>query len=381
MLIAALIAAGGLMVAASAAFGWWHGTDRYRCAHTVRGCVYVEPDTQITAGPPAFTNNRHPSFSFSSSQGRGTFMCELDGEPLGHCPSGFSVGPLGDGPHTFSVAKRSSGHVLDTTPATRAFTVDTHPPNTNVTGGPSGLTNDDTPTFTFDAPGEVGETFQCKVDAAAYAPCTSGHPLSHLNDGNHTFFVRAVDRAHNVDPTPATRTIKVDTTPPSTAITGGPSGVTGDSTPTFSFSSTEPGSSFQCKVDGAAFGPCSSPKTTSPLGDGAHAFAVRAIDAAGNVDASPATRAFTVDTGPPNTTITGGPSGSTTDNTPTFTFRSTKPGSFQCKVDGAPFTGCSSPKTTAPLSVGGHTFAVRAIDTLGHVDPSPATRSFNVKRR
>jgi hypothetical protein len=88
-----------------------------------------------------------------------------------------------------------------------------------------------------------------------------------------------------------------------------------------------------------------------------------------------------VDDTPPNTTIISGPSGSITDNTPTFAFRSTEPGTFQCKVDGAPFSNCSSPKTTAPLSIGGHTFSVRAIDNAGHPDLSPATRVFNVKRR
>jgi hypothetical protein len=87
-----------------------------------------------------------------------------------------------------------------------------------------------------------------------------------------------------------------DTTPPDTIIDSGPGATTYDPTPTFAFHSTEAGSTVQCKVDGGAFAACTSPKTTVHLGDGSHTFQVRAKDLAGNVDASPASRPFTVKT-------------------------------------------------------------------------------------
>jgi len=90
-----------------------------------------------------------------------------------------------------------------------------------------------------------------------------------------------------------------DTAPPDTAITAGPSGVTDDIEPTFQFASTEPGSSFACRLDGGETFACSSPYTTDLLDDGPHTFEVRAIDSAGNPDSTPATRAF----------ITGDPGG------------------------------------------------------------------------
>ncbi len=96
---------------------------------------------------------------------------------------------------------------------------------------------------------------------------------------------------------------------PDTTITAGPSGPTNDATPTFGFSASEAGSSFECRVDTAAFAPCSSPYITAALADGAHTFEVRAADAAGHVDQTPATRAFAVDTAAPQTTIDSGPSG------------------------------------------------------------------------
>ncbi len=90
-----------------------------------------------------------------------------------------------------------------------------------------------------------------------------------------------------------------DTTAPETTIDSGPSGTTSDPVPTFSFSSSEAGSSFECRLGSTPFAPCSSPHTSAALSDGSHTFDVRATDPAGNVDPTPATRVFSVDTAPP----------------------------------------------------------------------------------
>jgi hypothetical protein len=87
-----------------------------------------------------------------------------------------------------------------------------------------------------------------------------------------------------------------DTTPPDTIIDSGPSGTTNDPTPTFTFHSTEAGSTLRCKLDARAFVACASPRTTGHLLDGTHTFQVRAKDAAGNLDPTPASRSFTVKT-------------------------------------------------------------------------------------
>src|SRR5204863_468182 len=111
---------------------------------------------------------------------------------------------------------------------------------------------------------------------------------------------RATDSAANTDPSPATRSFTVDTAPPDTVIDSGPSGLTNDSTPTFTFHSTEPGSTFECSIDTGtpSFGPCSGPGASdtppAPLSTGAYTFRVMAIDAAGNTDPVPATQMFTV---------------------------------------------------------------------------------------
>jgi hypothetical protein len=90
-------------------------------------------------------------------------------------------------------------------------------------------------------------------------------------------------------------------------ITSGPSGLTTDSTPTFSFSGTPSGASFQCKIDSAAYNTasCPSPYTASSLGDGPHTFYVRVKDPGGRTDQRQTTFPFTVDATAPGLTATG----------------------------------------------------------------------------
>jgi hypothetical protein len=259
---------------------------------------------------------------------------------------------------------------------------DVTPPDTSIATMPDALTSSTSATFTFTS-NEAG-TFQCSVDSAAYGACSGAgtHTVNGLSDGDHTFAVRAVDLAANVDPTPASFGWTVDATAPDTSITSGPGATTGDTTPTFEFDSTEVGSSFECRVDSDAFAPCTSAVTTSALGDGAHTFEVRATDPAGNTDPTPASSSFTVDATAPDTSIVTGPGATTEDTTPTFGLASTEGGStFECSLDGALFAACSGPgdtHTTAVLALGPHTLAVRATDALGNTDATPATSAFTV---
>src|SRR4051812_40332228 len=90
---------------------------------------------------------------------------------------------------------------------------------------------------------------------------------------------------------------------PETTITSGPTGVTKDKHPTFTFSSNQPGSTFMCKIDHTV-GPfaCTSPFQFPPRGDGDHFFEVYAISG-GASDPTPATAAFTIDTSAPSLRI------------------------------------------------------------------------------
>lgn len=67
-----------------------------------------------------------------------------------------------------------------------------------------------------------------------------------------------------------------------------------DRTPTFRFASDEAGSTFQCKLDRKPYRRCRSPFTAPPLALGPHTFRVRARDASGRLDPTPAFDSFQV---------------------------------------------------------------------------------------
>jgi hypothetical protein len=96
-------------------------------------------------------------------------------------------------------------------------------------------------------------------------------------------------------PAQTTRSVSVAQGPaPETTIEGGPSGVVSSNTASFTLVSSDPNATFECRLDGAAFAPCTSPKSYAALGGGPHTFEVRATDAFGDTDPTPASRTWTV---------------------------------------------------------------------------------------
>jgi hypothetical protein len=84
----------------------------------------------------------------------------------------------------------------------------------------------------------------------------------------------------------------------------------------------------------------------------------------------------------PSATISKGPKNKTKKKTATFEFAGADVravASFQCSLDGAPFTACTSPHTIT-VKKGKHTFQVRAIDQAGNVG-APASDSWKRKKR
>jgi hypothetical protein len=343
----------------------------------------VAPETTLAAsGPTGTAASKSATFTFSSEAGA-SFRCQLDDQPVeSSCASPRTYSGLDEGPHTFKVWARDGVANEDATPATRSWTVDTVAPATTLAAsGPSGPTPATSATFTFSS--EAGASFSCQLDdQAVQASCSSPRTYTGLGEGPHTFKVWARDGVGNEDATPATRSWSVDTVAPDTTLApSGPSGSTGSASATFTFSS-EAGASFSCQLDDQPVEtPCASPRTYSGLADGPHTFKVWARDAAGNADATPATRSWTVaDTAPPDTAIDSGPAqdSSTESTAATFAFSSDEAGTFECAVDGGAYAACTSPHALTGLSVGSHTFSVRARDAAGNADPSAATRTWVV---
>lgn len=260
--------------------------------------------------------------------------------------------------------------------------------NTIITEGPTGTIAADAATFAFSSPEQGG--FQCRLDSsdpADWTGCSSPQTFSALGDGAHVFEVRALNKPLNPDPVPAVRTFAVDAhpdlEPPETTIFDAPSGTISGDTVSFGFESSEEGG-FECRFDSvnpAGWVPCDSPQTYSGLADGSHNFEVRAVDLAGNVDPTPAVAGFAIDTTSPETAISSAPSGTIETSSASFSFEASELGSFECRIDSndpGAWSACASPQSYSSLADGGHFFEVRAIDALGHVDPTPAFAAFSI---
>jgi hypothetical protein len=85
-----------------------------------------------------------------------------------------------------------------------------------------------------------------------------------------------------------------DTDPPETEITRGAPNKLDKHKVKFKFTSDEPGSTFECKIDRKPYKPCTSPRKVKRLDDGKHKFKVVATDEAGNTDPSAAKDKFKV---------------------------------------------------------------------------------------
>lgn len=68
------------------------------------------------------------------------------------------------------------------------------------------------------------------------------------------------------------------------------------------------------------------------------------------------------------------------DDAAVFSFTASEAGSFTCSLDGAAFTACDSATSYSDLHPGWHTFAVRAIDEAGNVDPSAAEHRWHTRQ-
>lgn len=249
-------------------------------------------DVNLQVGGP--TNN--PAFPNRSYDYTGQTITPLsdDWEYTGFPPSGGYLGGWPDGHY----AARANYYGDDGPEYVVArYDIDTKVPETVLDTTPPAFDNDATPsTFTFHADDPApssGVSFECRIDAGAWAPCVSGAPIS-TPEGNRTFAVRAKDKAGNTDPTPETYAWMVDTTPPVVTITTPPNRVhyTLRQPVTAVYDCNDPLSGGPPPVASGLVAPCSAPPVdTTRLGT--RTFSVTATDRAGN--STTTTHAYVVD--------------------------------------------------------------------------------------
>lgn len=151
---------------------------------------------QLTQRPPAVTNSDHATFAYTDAEAGVSWECRVDGHDWDDCTDPVSWWGLHDGVRTFMVRARDAAG--NRGPATTySWTVDTVAPvKPQLTQQPANPSASSSATFAF-TDREAGVTFECSLDGAAYAACTSPQIYNGLADGNHRFDVRALDAAGN----------------------------------------------------------------------------------------------------------------------------------------------------------------------------------------
>ncbi|EPX56913.1 Large repetitive protein [Cystobacter fuscus DSM 2262] len=249
-----------------------------------------------------------PLYSGTAEPGS-TVTVIVDGSPVGTITvdgSGtWSITPttgLSNGPHT--VTATATDTAGNSATDSNTFTVDVViPASPVVTGPPNGtVINDNTPVITGTAP--PNSTVTVIVDGNPIGTTTSDPegnwtytPTTPLPDGPHDITAITTNEEGNASPPSNTVRVTIDTEVPDTTIISGPEGTTPNRSATFEFDSGEPGVTYECRLDGGEWTACTSPVTYDNLPDGEHTFEVRSRDSAGNVDATPATRTWTVHVG------------------------------------------------------------------------------------
>ncbi len=350
----------------------------------------------ISGRPANPTNQTNANFTFTSNVGSAlNYECRLDSGAWAAC-NGMTAGYTGlnNGSHTFSV--RAMAGEIEAGTSSYTWVVDTVAPVITFTGGPTGLTNSRSASFSV-SKSKTLSSITCQLDGNPVTPCsttaTFTNNFTNLTDGSHTFTVSGQDAAGNTAST--TRNWTVDATKPVVAFTSTPPNPTSTAEVTFEFTATDnmtANPTAQCQVRNMrnnlpagqivqAWTNCTSPNP-QVRATGKWRFELRATDAAGNVSDT-ATYDWDANTAEPVIDDLTGPAGQLNSNRggtrssdAEFEFKAETfdidgeviPGTvfrYECWLDGESLGDCEAPMTLAdltggtPLDEGHHIFEVK----------------------
>lgn len=274
------------------------------------------PTVTLNMTPSRISNQVRSEFRFSGTDaGSGVekYECRIGAAatfatlPFADCPE-MKVETLTSGAMKFEVkALDKAGN----TSAVTAYnwTIDLAAPTVMITRMPTPYSNQVNTAFEFTGTDDSGAlaSYECKLDAGAYATCSSPHNIANLSDGSHTFSVVGVDIAGNRS-APASYSWIVDTVLPTISIETKPDAITSSKSATFGPVATDAGGIdlVECQLNDGAYAPCELTSTYNNLADGDRSFRARAKDRAGNMSAV-ASYTWKIDTSKPTVTIASGP--------------------------------------------------------------------------
>lgn len=337
----------------------------------------VAPNAPTITGP-ANTNDPTPTYTLDGAGEGEHYECKVgDGEYVVIDGSEFTPQLGEDGTYTITcIVVDAAGNESD--PASVVVELDTTAP----TGGPQidvpGTTNDPTPEIKVDPPaGETGGQTECKlvrvvdgadVEIVGWTIVTGGVFIvpNGLEDGTYAVICRYFDEAGNEGPE-TREEFTVDTVAPGAPGVSGPAGPTNDTTPEITVTPAEDGGEIECRVNGGEWTPIDGATFNPTLGEGTNLIECRQVDDAGNAG-EPGSTTVVVDTTAPGAPTVTGPSGATSDTTPSFNLGGAGAGeTYECRVDGGEWVAVDGTVfTTGELTDGNHTVECRIVDQAGN---------------
>jgi hypothetical protein len=164
------------------------------------------PDTQIVSQPTDPSADATPTFGFSAQDGAGSgavdFECQIDNGGWAACPSSYTTGALSHGQHTLEARAKDRVGLVDPTPASYTWTIDTAPPSIPVLVMPlNNATISDSQSLTLTWAAVVdADLAGYKVDfngAVVDVGAVTAYPVGPLANGLYTWTVAAYDTLSN----------------------------------------------------------------------------------------------------------------------------------------------------------------------------------------
>ncbi|WP_266204808.1 Ig-like domain-containing protein [Pontibacter kalidii] len=268
----------------------------------------VAPETTIAAKPKELSNAGTARFEFSSNESGVTYQVSINGAGFTNAATPYTTNALADGEHTIRVRAIDAAGNIDATPASYTWTIDTKAPAAPIVSAPEEgkMLNNNKPGINGTA--EAGSTVNVFIGSTKIGLITAGKdgkwslvPATALAEGAQQLTATATDAAGNTSNASSTRNFTIDTKAPQTTIASHPGAVSNSSEAKFGFSSNEQHVTYEVSLDGGEYQETGSSYTARGLAEGKHTLAVRATDAAGNTDPSPATHTWEIDTKAPET--------------------------------------------------------------------------------
>ncbi len=268
--------------------------------------------------------------------------------------------------------------------------------------------------FYFSA-SEQAKRFYCSLDNQSFKACASPQTYKRLNEGRHTFRVKAKSMRNEMGPVTsysfkrvnATSDVEITELVPSESPTSSTTlKITFEANNQKTLSPWKlslwnywksrcegrrlnlfcrliksyveapnflPQDRAYCQIDGSGFALCESPVTYSNLAEGAHTVEIRPLNQAGN----PTHYSWSVDRTAPRIAWTNVPEVLTPTTTTRFEFESDESASFECSLNGEGFDDCTSP-WEFEVEPGTHQVTVRAKDLAGN-DSEALSYSWSVE--